>query len=539
MKLRWYLTFLSSAASLPLLFFLGAMVILLAGAEGDMPAVAAVAGAGLVLFLAGLGLTWALARRVERPVRLLGETAGALERGEVVTWVPSGIEEVDRLGKALEQASLMLQQRLAERERVEAELQRLNVELEKRVKERSDKLFKANLELLREIMERDKLETELRQAQRLELIGTLAGGVAHDFNNILAIILAYASNLRAGLGEAGNHFEEVEAIYEAAQRGAALVQQLLTIARKTDARFEPVDINAAALRTAKILEETFPRTINTSLHLDPELPPVMADENQLLQVLLNLCTNARDAMPRGGLLVLETGRVAGADLRKRFKQAGDREYVCLRVSDNGEGMDEATRRRIFEPFFTTKERGKGTGLGLAVVYGIVKAHDGFIDVQSKKGLGTSCWVYLPASSQRLEVSKPDGRGSEERICRDHTVLLAEDEERLRTFLKSVLEKEGYRVIEAEDGAKAVEIYRRRQEEIALLILDSGLPEITGWDAFLRIKEISPEVRAILISGYVDPGLKTEMSKSGISHFLQKPFLREELLRTVREAVRPS
>lgn len=250
--------------------------------------------------------------------------------------------------------------------------------------------------LYTDITGRKKLEDRLREVQKLESLGTLAGGVAHDFNNILAIILGYATRIERVRNEPARLSESVAAITKATERGAAVVRQLLTFARKSNVLFEQTSLNDLVREVVKLLRETFAKTITISMELEERLPPIVGDPMQLHQVLLNLCVNARDAMPVGGALTLRTRLVSAGELRSRFPRAEFTEYVAVEVADTGIGMDEATRERIFEPFFTTKEVGKGTGLGLAVAFGIVESHNGLIDVESKLGRGTTLSVYFPA-----------------------------------------------------------------------------------------------------------------------------------------------
>ncbi|HEX9443775.1 MAG TPA: PAS domain S-box protein, partial [Candidatus Binatia bacterium] len=250
--------------------------------------------------------------------------------------------------------------------------------LEKRVAERT-------AELERTVAQREKLQEQLFESQKMESLGTLAGGIAHDFNNLLNIILGYASTLSQAPRGPIDASEGLQAIRDAAERGAALVQQLLTVAHKGAIEFEPVDLNGFVRGLAKLLSETFPKTIALSLDLDPALPPILADPNRLHQALLNLCVNARDAMPDGGALRLATERASGAELQKRFQAADRKEYVSISVEDTGQGIDPVLRERVFDPFFTTKEPGRGTGLGLTVAYGIVGSHKGFIEVESAPG----------------------------------------------------------------------------------------------------------------------------------------------------------
>jgi len=386
----------------------------------------------------------------------------------------------------------------------------------------------------RDISDQKQLQQQLIQAQKMEGIGTLAGGVAHDFNNILAIILAYTSRLLRGKPEPRKMSEGLEAIRKAVQRGAGLVKQLLTFARKTDVVFESMNVNTTVEELAKLLAETFPETITFSLRLDKAIPSVVADHNQIHQALLNLCVNARDAMSNGGTLTITTKAVAGAELRKRFPDALEEGYIQISVVDTGLGMNEATRGRIFEPFFTTKEGGNGTGLGLSVAYGIVKNHRGFIDVESEPGSGAAFNVYLPVAQgkpgQTEEVDQDEAPGGEE------TILVVEDDEVLLSLIGSILKEKGYRVLTARDGSTAVDMYREHCNEVALLFVDIGLPILSGLEAFLKIKEINARAKAIFTSGYLDLSAKSELLKRGARDFIQKPYEPEYVLRRFRQVL---
>ena len=407
--------------------------------------------------------------------------------------------------------------------------------------------------MMRDVTEQKQLEHQLIQAQKMESIGTLAGGIAHDFNNILAIILGYASRLRryvhprpdgvqafpeliggTGPDALTKLSQSLEEIHKAVQRGAKLVQQLLTFARKTDVAFETVSVNATIEELIKMLVETFPKTISFALSLDKKIPSIIADANQLHQALLNLCLNARDAMPNGGTLSITTSTMENGPMRQRFPDANAQKYVCIAVTDTGLGMDEATRIRIFEPFFTTKERGKGTGLGLAVVYGIVKNHNGFIDVDSGVGKGAAFGLYLPVVQKSPGAAEKEAQ--EEIKGGTETILLVEDEEVLLNLVKSLLEEKGYQVLAARDGGEAVDTYKHRQNEIALVFADMGLPILGGWEAFLKMKELNPKVKMIFASGYLDPSAKSELLKKGAKDFLQKPYEPERVLRRIRQVL---
>lgn len=379
-------------------------------------------------------------------------------------------------------------------------------------------------------------EERLRQAQKMEGIGTLAGGVAHDFNNILGIILAYTTVLKQDKADSAKRKQSIETIEKMVQRGASLVKQLLTFARKTDVLLESVKVNDVVIELHKLLSETFPKTITFSLDLAPDLPTIIGDRNQLHQALLNLTINARDAMPKGGTLTLKTSFVKSSDIKKRFPDVQEGKYVVISVGDTGMGMDEATKKRIFEPFFSTKERGKGTGLGLAVVYGIVQSHLGFIDVKSAVGVGTTFELYFPVQMETVISDEAQQASVNEIKGGNETLLLVEDEEMLLEIVQQLVESKGYKTIVARDGEEAIERYKQHQNEIALVLTDVGLPKIGGFEEFLALKEINPEVKVIFASGYYDPHLRNEMQKHNAKDFIQKPYNPDEILKKIRDAL---
>ena len=338
-----------------------------------------------------------------------------------------------------------------------------------------------------DVTKRKMLELQLWQAQKMESIGTLASGVAHDFNNILGIILGYASLLIQRPIDTPKLHAYADSIVKAADRGAALVRQILTFARKSEFKLEKVDVNSIIGELAKMLGETFPKTISLSLQLEKALPALSIDRTQLHQALLNLCVNARDAMSERGSLTIATRLVSGDVMGSRFAAAYGRKFVEISVSDTGSGMDEATRTRIFEPFFTTKEIGKGTGLGLAVVFGVVQEHQGFVDVESEIDQGSTFHVYLPVpeaaisgmdDAHMISIDSPGG---------SETILIVEDEDLMRGFLVALLEQKGYKVFVATDGEEAVKVHAAHADEIDLVLSDVGLPKLDGWEASKQMK----------------------------------------------------
>lgn len=402
----------------------------------------------------------------------------------------------------------------------------------------------------RDVTERRKMEEEkkilqqqLFQAQKMESIGTLAGGIAHDFNNILGIILGHASFIQPGDIDQGTLSASTGAITRAVQRGANLVRQILTFARKTDAALEPVNVNTTIEELAKMLRETFPKTTEIVLHLDKAIPVITTDHTQLHQALLNLCVNARDAMNdpsettgKVGTLSIRTEMIGGNKVRTLFADATESQYVCISVSDTGIGMDEATKQRIFEPFFTTKELGRGTGLGLAVVYGVVKRHQGFVDVESEVGRGTTFKLYLPIPASVVRPTTTKEETSTEIPGGTETILLIEDEESLLKLMKNALEAKGYRIITARDGIEAIHVYTQHKESVALVLTDLGLPKLDGQGVVAKLANINPHVKIIVASGFLDPDVQSELLEAGVEDFVHKPYILAEMLTKVREVI---
>jgi signal transduction histidine kinase len=379
-----------------------------------------------------------------------------------------------------------------------------------------------------------EMEQRLQQAQRLEAVGTLAGGVAHDFNNILTIIQGYTSLLPMEYRRPDRVLEIGATIDRAAQRGSELVSQLLAFARKSDGRFTSTDINQRIREIGTMLRETFPRNITFEFQLDDALPKILADSGQVERVLVNLATNARDAMPNGGKIIFGTSQIRGEEVLPRQPEAVSRTYLRLQVIDTGTGMDEATRQHIFEPFFTTKAKGKGTGLGMPVVYGLMQSHNGLIDVWSEPGKGTRISLFFPipapngvqVAEQTLELPKMVG-GTE-------TVLVVDDEPDVSHLLEVILQTNGYHVLSARSAEQALDVFQAHRDEIQLLFSDLGLPKLDGFDLSDRLKEFKPELKTILASGYTDSSIKARMVEHEIDGFVQKPYNISALLQAMRD-----
>ncbi len=389
----------------------------------------------------------------------------------------------------------------------------------------------------RDISERRRLEEQLQQAQKMEAIGQLAGGVAHDFNNLLTAILGNASLVRSSLTGDDVHRDMVLAIEKAACRAANLTNQLLGFSRKTLLRPQPLQLNDTIDEVVAILARTIDPRILLEVKGDAALWTVHADPTQMNQVLMNLCLNARDALPDGGRLTLETRNVRLEEEEVRLRlEARPGEFVRLRVADTGVGIAPEDLPRIFEPFFTTKEPNKGTGLGLAMVYGIVKQHHGWVECKSELGglgRGTVFDVYLPRSEQAV-LSTGDGRGSQPAGGQE-TILIVDDEDMVRNLSRLILQGYGYKVLLAEDGMQALSIFEERWAEIDLVLLDLTMPRLSGRDTLRRLVQLDPAARVLLTSGYstqppIEPGCENVLG------FVGKPYRVEDLIALVRRAL---
>jgi len=388
------------------------------------------------------------------------------------------------------------------------------------------------------ITERLSLEAQLRQSQKMESIGQLAAGVAHDFNNMLTIIQGHSGMLLAKAAQKAELLDSAQAIYFAAERAANLTRQLLMFSRKNLMQPKPVDLREAVTHLGKMLQRLLGETIKLEFLPPRELPLVHADVGMVEQVIMNLAVNARDAMPKGGTLTISTSPVEISEAYVHtHPEAHLGSFVCLRVSDTGCGMDAYTISRIFEPFFTTKEVGKGTGLGLATVYGIMKQHEGWIDVASEPGKGSTFSVFFPASAESADL-KPVGHdtGLEVRGGRE-TILIVEDEPVLRDLAHVILQECGYSILEAGSGREALGVWERHSESIDLLLTDMVMPEgISGMDLAQRLLSANPKLKVIFASGYSMEEVDTAFVRKGGACFLQKPYTHVTLAKAVRQCL---
>lgn len=392
-----------------------------------------------------------------------------------------------------------------------------------------DKLVIVN----RDISERKHLEEQFRQAQKMEAVGRLSGGIAHDFNNLLGIIIGYAEALQEQLQPGDALRASADEIFSAGTRAASLTQQLLAFSRQQVLDPTVLDLNAVVSNMNTLLRRVIGEDIELTTALDWDLGRVKADHSQLDQVILNLAVNARDAMPKGGKLMIKTETVVlDAEFERQHSYPVKRgRYVCLTVTDTGVGMNAETKAKAFEPFFTTKERGKGTGLGLSTVYGVVKQSGGYIDVESAPGEGTSFQIYLPQTEEGVTTEKLQAESTPPKALQ--TILLAEDEDSLRALTRNTLQGRGYTVLEAKNGAEALKIGRKYVGGIDLLLTDVVMPEMGGHELAQELIRERPGLKVVYISGYTGqlPGMKT--------FFLMKPFTRDALTQKIREALETS
>ena len=386
----------------------------------------------------------------------------------------------------------------------------------------------------RDVTQEVALEAQLFQAQKMEAVGTLAGGIAHDFNNLLQVIQGYTEVLQNEVGRNKSRTEALRKIHRSAKRGADLTRQLLTFSRKVQSERRPLDLNREVEQVKRLLERTIPKMIEIELYLSESPAVVSADPIQIEQAIMNLAVNAKDAMPEGGKIVIETERVRlDQQFCKSHLGAQPGEYVLLSISDTGHGIDQEILEHVFEPFYTTKDVGRGTGLGLAMVYGIVKNHEGYILCYSEVSTGTTFKIYLPAMEQSGQSEKPV---EAEDLFKggDETILVVDDEEYIRELVVELLTDAGYKVLTATDGEGALKLYGKKQRNIDLIILDLVIPGMGGKKCYEEILKVNPRAKILIVSGYSANGPGKDAIEAGAKAFVGKPFDVSHLLETIRE-----
>jgi signal transduction histidine kinase/ActR/RegA family two-component response regulator len=401
----------------------------------------------------------------------------------------------------------------------------------------------SEIEMLNQRKREEHLSNQLLQSQKMESLGTLAGGIAHDFNNILSAVIGYTSLIKKEIDPTTTHGSYLDAIEKSALRAASLTRQLLSFSHKTRGEIRPVSVNDLIQDTVHILRSSFPKEMRIETELSPSNPKILGDQSLLGQVMMNLCINARDAiMDRGhdsqdGLLRITTSHFqADAGFIDRHLSAAPGNYTCIIVSDNGVGMPAEVKQRIFEPFFTTKDKGKGTGLGLSMVYGIVRNHNGFIDVYTEQEIGTSFKIFIPIAEGgeqdklvQMKIDLPLGRGE--------TILIVEDEAMLLDLVADVLRGGGYEVLLASNGREAVEVFKKEHEKVRLVILDMIMPEMDGTSTFQALRSMRPDLKVIISSGFSQDSSVQKLLGRGAAAFVGKPYQPEDLLKIIAQELR--
>ncbi|MDD2851941.1 MAG: ATP-binding protein [Desulfuromonadaceae bacterium] len=460
------------------------------------------------------------------------------EIGDLIGGFNHLLETLRQREEALHEQTVRLEKEMADRQKFHEALQNKTIELEHEIdirqvtqqnlEEQTAALEEEVAERIRLQEEHERLEEQLLQSQKMEAIGLLAGGVAHDFNNILSVIMGYGSLLIKSLSEGKEH-DNIVHILNAAERAAELTKGLLAFSRKQTFNLKCTDINRLGADNGTFLKRVIGEDIELVTTYYPTPLLSMIDSSQIQQVFMNLATNARDAMPSGGKLTIS---ISAETVEGHEGRTG--EYAVIRMSDTGTGIDSEAVEKIFDPFFTTKVAGKGTGLGLSIIHGIIAQHGGFIRCHSSIGQGTEFAIYLPLCSECGLVDAPEADQKRVSLRGSETILLAEDDTSLMEITTGHLEANGYTVIQATDGAKAVEMFEKYRDEIDLVMLDAIMPRMTGKQAWDEIREIRPDVKACFVSGYANEIISGKVAVDYGVPFISKPIMPESLLRKVRE-----
>jgi two-component system cell cycle sensor histidine kinase/response regulator CckA len=387
--------------------------------------------------------------------------------------------------------------------------------------------------------EKDKIQTQLLQAQKMEAIGILTGGIAHDFNNLITAVRGCADMALQNLDQSDSLYREIKEIQLASQKAAGLTRQMLIFSRKHPVKFEFINLNQLVEDMLKMLHHMIGEDIEIHTDLEPDLWTITADQSTIEQIIMNLTVNARDAMPDGGKLIIRTDNMElNEDLCRSIPESKPGIYVRLTMTDTGIGMDEKTMQRIYEPFFSTKGRGKGTGLGLSVVYGIVKEHKGWISIDSQPGQGTTFKIFTPAIHVKSSFRREEVKRSLE-VFEGHgeKILLVEDEESVRRFAERALERNGYEVFAASSASEALDVFKQKKGKIHLVISDVILPDVNGLDLVHQLVTKNPQLNILLSSGYTDHRSHQRLIEKEGYLFLKKPYAYLELLEAVKNAVR--
>lgn len=448
-----------------------------------------------------------------------------------------GQDEIGELGEAFVKTATALAQS-------NNEVLKYQETLEELVESRTEALQQSNEQLQQQIEERSKMEEErkeleelFRQSQKMEAVGTLAGGIAHDFNNILQMISGQVQLLLMKKEHSDPDHSTLSEIDKTIFRASELVRRLLTFSRKMDKTPQQMNLNDMVETTINLLSRTLPKMVTIETHLEENLAYVIADYNQMEQILMNLAANGADAMPDGGILRIETLNHQVAAEQSKFLGIEPGAYVVLIVSDTGLGMEESVKKRIFEPFFSCKEIGKGTGLGLSTVYGIIQDHTGHITCTSEPGKGTKFTLYIPATNCVREDASVERRESDSTLHGGlETILVVDDETIVREIAEDMLSRFGYKIYLGSSGEEALALYRDRRDEIDLIITDLGMPGMGGEKFIQNLRSFDPEIKVIVASGYLGPSTDTEASSLGAQAFIQKPYQLKGILKTIRKVL---